>query len=113
MVAGFLADNFQWEGKDMNRSVRPKGEASGDGCPTRSQAFVEAVEGWKKCTIATFGWLALVIAVAVALIIELGAVKRVWGEMFSTDAQRSAAPRAGSEPLKQQGVASLGQGDSR
>lgn len=77
----------------MNRSIRQERESPRSGCPPRSQAFVEAIEGWKKCTIATFGWLGLLIAVTVALIIEVGAVKRVWGEMFPTPADRSVAPR--------------------
>jgi hypothetical protein len=52
--------------------------------PARAQVVVEAIERWKKCTMATFGLLALLIAIIVVLIIELGAVKRVWGETFPT-----------------------------
>ena len=40
--------------------------------------FLEALERWKKRAIAAFALLALLIAMVVALIVELDAVKKVW-----------------------------------
>ena len=50
----------------------------------QNDRVLEALERWKKWTIAIFAWLAVLIAVAITLTIELGAVKRVWGEVFSS-----------------------------
>ena len=47
-----------------------------------AKTVLAAVERWKECTLATFGWLTLVIAIVVVLIIEMAAVRRVWAEMF-------------------------------
>lgn len=73
-------------------SVSSNGKFRNNRRPKRSQRVVETIDGLKKCTIASFGWLALVIAIVVALIIELGAVKRVWAEMFPTPSHRVEGP---------------------
>jgi len=45
--------------------------------------ILEALERWKKWTIAAFAWLSLLIAIVVALIVELGAVKKVWDSVLA------------------------------
>jgi hypothetical protein len=48
----------------------------------KKDPFLETLDRWTSWTIATFSWLALLIAISVALIIELGAVIKVYGEVF-------------------------------
>jgi len=56
---------------------------------------LKAVERGKECTLATFGWLTLVIAIVVVLIIEMAAVRGVWAEMFPPAPSSSSPAKAG------------------